>query len=499
MGIVQKEAFRTMLISYFGIALGYLNKGVLFLLLLNAAQIGLINLIISIGVLFAQLANFGAIFTVWKFFPFFKNPTTKHRGFLPFIMLLVLAGILVFTFIYVVFRDQIQQTYAEKSPWFNDYYYWVLPIGIAYVIFIVLESYLRSLFKNIVAVVAYEIVLRIVTAMLLLAYAIEWISFEYFVIIHSLLYIIPTLILLVYLYRLNELNLRISTIQISKRFRKIMFSFSSFYYFNTLGVVLVNSLDIMMIAQLVGLQETGVYATVVFLSSAIQIPYRSVVRVSSPLVAEYWKHRELDKMRELYQKVSSISLVIGLGLFLLVWLNIQFLFSFLKPEFQSGIWIFFTIMIGRLLDMYFGLNGAIFTTSKKYRYEIIFTAVLIGLVYVLNLWFIPIWGAVGAAISTSIALIVFNFGRLIFVWSIFKIHPFTKNQFVVIGLFVITILLGTYLHTIIENTWLHLTCQTLLVGLFFFLPIYVFKLEDQTITYFRNGLKFIQQKATKKK
>ena len=57
MGIVQKDAFRTMLISYGGIVLGYLNKGLLFLLILTTEQIGLVNLIISLGTMFAQFSQ----------------------------------------------------------------------------------------------------------------------------------------------------------------------------------------------------------------------------------------------------------------------------------------------------------------------------------------------------------------------------------------------------------------------------------------------------------
>ena len=44
-------------------------------------------------------------------------------------------------------------------------------------------------------------------------------------------------------------------------------------------------------------------------------------------------------MKELYTQVSSVALVIGLGSFLLIWSNIDFLFSFLKPEFKAGIWL----------------------------------------------------------------------------------------------------------------------------------------------------------------
>lgn len=496
MGLVQKDAFRTMLISYVGLGLGYLNKGLLFILLFSSSEIGLINLIVSIGTLFAQLANLGAIYAVWKFFPFFKNQEKKHFGFLPFMLLIVSGGILIFTILYIVFRNQIQSGYAENSPMFNVYYYWTLPIGISYVIFLVLESYLRSLYKNIVAVFAYEVGLRLMTTLLLIAVIPGWISFDSFVVFHSLLYLIPTIIVLVYLYRLQELNLSFSVIQISKRFKKIIFQFSSFYYINTLGFVLVYSLDVIMIAQLIGLDDTGVYSTVLFLSSALQVPYRSIIRVSSPLVADYWKHREFEKMKDLYQKVSSVSLVLGLAMFTLVWVNIDFLFSFLKPEFQEGIWVFFFIMIGRLVDMYFGLNGPIFSTSKKFRYELIFTIALILIVYFLNLLMIPQWGIIGAAISTTIALLVYNFGRLIFIWGIYKIHPFTRNQFIVIGLSLIALLAGHFTQGLINNKWIQFLFESTLVCVLFFVPIYVFSLETETINYIKKALKFIKSKIS---
>src|SRR5690606_26971060 len=162
------------------------------------------------------------------------------------------------------------------------------------------------------------------------------------------------------------------------------------------GAILVQSLDVIMIASLIGLEGTGVYATIVFLASALLVPYRSMARISSPLVADYWKHREMDKMKELYTKFSSVSLLIGLASFMWIWMNIEFLFSFLpadkQAEFQPGIWVFFFLMMGRLLDMFFGLNGAIFSTSKKFKYDIVFTLILIVGVYGLNLLFIPYWG-----------------------------------------------------------------------------------------------------------
>ena len=495
MGIVQKDAFRTMLISYVGIVLGYLNKGLLFLLILTTEQIGLINLIISVGILFAQFANLGTIYTTWKFLPFFKNKEKKHHGFLPLILLIVLVGIVICTVATFVFRPQIEAVYAERSALFNSYYLWILPIGISYVLFVVLDIYLRSFYKNIIAVFALEIILRLALTILLGLLWFNVISFGNFVILHSLVYMLPTLILLIYLYSLNELNLRLSTIKISKKFRSILIQFSAINYINTLGSVLVSSLDVMMIAQMIGLKATGVYTTVVFFTSALLVPYKSIIRVSSPLVADHWKQREFGKMQELYKKVSSIAIVLGFGSFLLIWNNIEFLFSFLKPEFQEGIWVFFFLMIGKLVDMYFGLNGSIFSTSKKYKYDVYFTLFLILAVFVLNLVMIPIWGIAGAAISTSIALIFYNVGRLLFVWIIFKIHPFQKNQFIIILLGVFTTLVGFFTKNLLSNDWLQFLLECFLVFVLFLLPIYLFSLEPELKNYVQKGSDFLLKKV----
>ncbi|NDF60034.1 MAG: hypothetical protein EB100_03050, partial [Crocinitomicaceae bacterium] len=349
MGLIQKDAFRTMLLSYVGIVLGYVNKGLLFLIILSTEQIGLINLLISVGTLFAQFANFGTVYSTWKFLPFFKNKELKNHGFLSFILLIVSAGVLICSTLALFFRAEIAALYEARSPLFISYYLWVLPIGISLVFYLVLEIYLRSFFKNIIAVFAFDIVLRVLTTVLLLLYWVQLFSFQYFVILHSFLYIIPPLILILYLIKLKEFHITFRKIKISKRFKRIIFNYSLVNYLNTLGAVVVTSLDVMMIASMVGLQATGVYTTILFLVSAIQVPYKSLLRISAPLVAEYWKSNDLQRMQELYKKVSSVTLFLSLSSFIIIWINIEFLFSFLKKDFIEGIWVFLFLMIGKLV------------------------------------------------------------------------------------------------------------------------------------------------------
>ena len=139
MGIIQKDALRTMILSYLGLILGYLNRGVFFILFLTSAQVGLINLVISVGLLFAQCANLGTVYAVWKFFPFFRNKEKKNHGFLLLTSIIVSIGIVLFVIISILFKDAIHMHYQEKSKAFVEYYYWIIPIGIGNVFFLLFD------------------------------------------------------------------------------------------------------------------------------------------------------------------------------------------------------------------------------------------------------------------------------------------------------------------------------------------------------------------------
>jgi O-antigen/teichoic acid export membrane protein len=493
MGFVQKDAFRTMSISYFGLLLGYLNKGVLFILILSTEQIGLINLLLSVGLLFAQFSNLGTIYAITKFFPFFKGRNKDNKGFLKLILITVGIGICICIFFTFIFQERIADYYSIKSKEFVEYYFWIIPIGIANVLFLIFENYLRSLYKNLLAVFSYELLLRILLSGLLGLYFLKVIDFHFFVIAHALLYLIPTVILALYLIYLKELDFRFTKIKIPSKIRKIVISYSALSYVNSLGNLLVTTLDALMIAYFLGLRATGIYTTIIYLTSALQVPYKSLIRVSSPLIPLYWKQKNWDLMKELYQKVSSVSLVLALFMFSLVWINRGEIFSLLPSEYLEGIWVFLFLMIGKILDQFFSLNGVIFSVSDKYKYDIIFTIVLLILVFSLNYVFIPKFGIAGAALSTGIAYIAYNVGRLIFIWKVYNLHPFQKNQFKIIVSFALIVIFFEIKPWKFDFIY-ELIFNSSLFSLLFFIPIYVFNWETEIKAYWLKAKKFILSK-----
>jgi O-antigen/teichoic acid export membrane protein len=258
------------------------------------------------------------------------------------------------------------------------------------------------------------------------------------------------------------------------------------------------TLDAMMIAGMIGLKATGVYTTIIHLTGALQIPYRSMLRVSAPLVAEYWKERDMARIGALYKKFSSVNLVVALTVFLIVWTCRTEIFHFLPKEYESGIYVFLFLMVGRVTDMYLGLNGVIFVTSKKYRYDMFFTVFLIVIVFFLNLALIPLYGITGTAIATCVAYIGYNVGRMIFVYAAYKIHPFERKQLYIVLLFASVVCFFEWFPLNLSGDVAMIFIKWTLLGVVFLLPIYFFKIETEIVRYVDNGLLFVKKKLGKK-
>jgi O-antigen/teichoic acid export membrane protein len=211
----------------------------------------------------------------------------------------------------------------------------------------------------------------------------------------------------------------------------------------------------------------------IFLLSGLLIPYKTLQRFCQPMVAQYWKNKEINKLEKLYERVSSISLIFGLIIFIVSWNLKNKALDFLPNQFEEFMILLLIVLIGRIIDMYSGLNGLILLSSKKYKIDIIFTLFLLVITVLLNIVLLPKFGVIGAAISTSAALILYNLSRLLYVFIVFKIHPFSKNQLYIILIFTATMFLSNFV-LIGLNDWLN----CVLSMCFFLIPIILLKLNN---------------------
>src|ERR1700712_909174 len=165
MNLLQRQGFLNSLILYAGIALGFFNLIILFQRYLTIEQIGFFNLMIAITFLYAQFASFGLSNVILKYFPYYKNEDKGHGGFIGFVILWALCGFVIFTVVFLLFKNSIILFYQQKkgASLLVQYFYYLVPLSFLTMVFATLESLASTIFKNVLPSFLREVVLRVFT------------------------------------------------------------------------------------------------------------------------------------------------------------------------------------------------------------------------------------------------------------------------------------------------------------------------------------------------
>jgi O-antigen/teichoic acid export membrane protein len=484
MGIVQRDGLKLTIVSYVGIVLGYVNRVLLFPNFLSAEQVGLASWLVSISLIYAQFSALGMVGVNLKFFPYFSDKKNRHHGFLFWTKLMVTSGFILFTLLLIILRPWVVAYYSEDSRLIVDYYYYIIPLALSSLLFQFYDSYLRSLLKTVVPSFLNEVVLRLLITLSITLYAVKWVDFHGFVIIYVGLNCSMGIIIMIYAAYLKQLFLKPELTRKIKRYSKYMIVFGLVSILSSAGNAFIANIDTIMVATYISLKATGIYATGFFITTVILIPYRSILKITSPIVAKHWKENDMVAMKALYKQVTLICLACGSLLFIGLWINIDNIFQFMPKQYSSAKYVFLLVGLGRLFDMTTGLNGVITMTSKKYKYDLFFTAFLIVFTAASAYLFINTFGMGmnGAAFAAMITLIIYNILRLIFVQVNFKMQPFDSRSvwLVLIGLISLGInLLIPYLW----NVYLDILLRSLIIGGCFTTTIYFFKIVPDINSY----------------
>ncbi len=193
--------------------------------------------------------------------------------------------------------------------------------------------------------------------------------------------------------------------------------------------VLRSSIDSLVLASKINLENAAFFAFATYLASLMQAPFRSIVAITIPILSRAWKDKDTKEIGRIYQRSSINLLSFSLFVFMLIWLNFSNAISFfnINPEYLNGKWVFFIMGLVTIIEMGTGVNSQIIGTSTYWRFELwtslLLTAMIIPLSYTLTVKF----GILGPALSNLISFIIYNLVRILFLWKKFGLQPFTAK------------------------------------------------------------------------
>lgn len=488
MGIVKRQSIKDTVVQYAGIAIGYLNIGILFPAFLSAAQIGLYSFLNSTAHMLMTITSLGTPATIIRFSPQYKENTGSYRWFLRWIAKRLLIGLLAMNLLLLVTKDWVLDGIYADAPLIHTYYLYLLPLTSLLALFIVISAYVRSHLRIVVPNALEKIGLRLLLALLAWGVATSYFSFSQLIAGFTAAHLLIIIVLLFYAFRLAPLPKK-STVDTNPA----RYDTRSLSYFGLLNVLtalgseLVRNIDILMLAAMSGLADTGIYNIAFFIGAVIDMPMRSVGQISSPLIAKAWKDHNTQEIDKLYQQ-SALNLMIAGGvIFVLIYANLDNIFSIIPNGeiYAKGMDVVLLIGAARFISMSMGNNSEIIANSPYYYFNLLSLIGLAVLTFVTNLMLIPQLGITGAALSTAASLTLFNLSKYIFLLVKYKLQPFSKANFLALVIVVVSMLVA-YALPKIGSTWVDLFVGSGIITLVYVGLVFLFGLDKD----FRDLLPF---------
>ncbi len=429
MGIVLKQSLSNTVITYLGFGIAAINTLFLYTQFLTDEYYGLVTVILSTSAILTPLLAFGVPNTLIKFYSTFPDRENSD-GFLSLMLLLPLLMILPLAAISFIAHDTISSFLSQKNPIVREYVWYIFLIGLAMAYFEIFYAWAKVQMRSVFGTFMKEVFNRIVIMILLVLVHFEFISVAVFLKALVALYLLRTILMKVYAYRLRMPKLSFSLPSNAKS----IINYSALIILGGSAAIIILEIDKFMINQFIQIENVAYYGVAVYIATTIIVPSRSMHQITYPITAELLTKNNLSALKTLYQK-SSLTLFIVSGLlFLLIILNLNDLYLLLPEEYRNGFVIVFFVGLAKVYDSVLGNNNSILYNSEYYRSLLIMGVFLAVSIIVFNLWLIPNYGIEGAAFGTFLAICLYNTIKLLYVKSKFDIQPFTWETLKVLAL-----------------------------------------------------------------
>ncbi|MED5373671.1 MAG: oligosaccharide flippase family protein [Myxococcota bacterium] len=193
--------------------------------------------------------------------------------------------------------------------------------------------------------------------------------------------------------------------------------------------------DTLMVGALAGTQDVGLYRTAVTLAMIGEVPAVAVNTMFQPVIAELADADKPEQLRDVVRIVTRWMVILAAPVYLGIYVGMEAVLSLWKPEYASSADALSILLWGQAAYVLAVPATALIPMTGKARLNLINAGAAALLNVALNFWLIPQYGIQGAATATGISLAAWSAWRLVQVWWLFKIQPFTLRSVALILLF----------------------------------------------------------------
>lgn len=278
---------------------------------------------------------------------------------------------------------------------------------------------------------------------LLLFIVFYWLGFKLYGAVYA--YVLSTILgLSLSIYYINKLFPKLtSALKPIYETRKLL-SFSLPLAFAGISHFFLMWTDIFMLGYFMSTSEVGLYRAAVQLTILFDMFIGSIASIFTPTIADLYNKGEISKISKLFKTTTRWCLFSSLLPFTFVILYPKFILGTLYGNAFIGGWIVLLIFsFARLFSNSVGTVNQMLSMTGRQNLVLYNALGRLLINFFLNLFLIPKWGIMGAAIATGFTIILFNVVALIEIFLTLKVHPYEKGYLKVAVSGLVAILIGT--------------------------------------------------------
>lgn len=491
MGIIEKQSIRNLILTYLGVALGFVSTLYLFPFILTTQEYGLTRVLLSIAFITSEFAHLGVKNIAIKFFPEFENYNQKHNGFLFLVLFIPLIGFLLFLILFFIFDEWLIIKYSVDSNLFQEFHLYLIPLVFGILYFDIINSYVRANKDSIPGTFVNEILLRVLLIILLILMNFEVIDFSAFIIGFVTCYLIQPTILLLYIVSKQLFFIKPNFQFLTRDLVTRLGGYGFYVLLGGISHLIVNNIDVLMLGSISGLTDTAIYTIAFYIGSVIVVPQKSIGKIAPSIISTHLFNSNLNEVERIYKSSSINQLVIGFLLFTGIISNIHNIFEILPEEYSQAYWVIVFIGISKLIDMAGGVNGTIIMNSPYFRFNLVATGLLIAISIILNYILIPSYGISGAAVATMISLLINNIAKSLYIYLKYRIQPLSVKVFPIILVSVSLIGLSYQINTFL-STYVDIVIRSFLILVIYGLLMAYFKISPEVENYWGKVVRIVK-------
>lgn len=190
--------------------------------------------------------------------------------------------------------------------------------------------------------------------------------------------------------------------------------------------ILMIRLDALMVGYFLSAVQVGIFAVAIEIAVTTKKVRQWFDPIFGPIISELHHLRDLERLEHNFVLVARWILTINIAFFCGVALIGRDLLGLFGPEFGAGFMVTLLLVFSQVVYSSIGSGDTMLIMSGHPYINLVNTVVVLVINFLLNLYLIPRFDMLGAALGTLISFALLTWFRVMELYWLYRIHPFRR-------------------------------------------------------------------------